>query len=102
MRHSHPRSSGFSLIEIVIVVVIIAIIATLLAPLLAGLADVDRSSKTYDGLRNVYLGIVGDPLKGTFGYLGDVGAYPASLLDLIRDPGAAGWSGPYLSDVSVE
>jgi prepilin-type N-terminal cleavage/methylation domain-containing protein len=102
MRHSDPRSSGFSLIEIAIVVVIIAIIATLLAPLLAGLADVDRSSQTYDGLRNVYLGIVGIPEKGTFGYLGDVGAYPASLKDLIEDPGVPGWNGPYVSDVSVE
>jgi prepilin-type N-terminal cleavage/methylation domain-containing protein len=102
MRHSHPRSSGFSLLEIAIVVVIIAIIATLLAPLLAGLADVDRSSQTYNGLRNVYLGIVGVPERGTFGYLGDVGDYPASLKDLIQDPGVTGWNGPYVSDVSVE
>ena len=102
MRHSHPRSSGFSLLEIAIVVVIIAIIATLLAPLLAGLSDVDRSSKTYDGLHKIYLGIVGDPGQGTFGYLGDVGAYPASLKDLVQDPGVAGWNGPYVSDVSVE
>src|SRR5262245_18129777 len=100
MRHTSPH--GFSLVEVAIVVAIIAIIAALMAPLLAGLVNSDRSTKAYDDLRRIYIGIVGTPSSGNFGYLGDVGAYPASLVDLVRDPGVAGWNGPYVSDVSVE
>jgi hypothetical protein len=52
----------------------------------------------------VYRGIVGNPsVDGNFGYLGDVGDYPASLADLMVLPASnpAGWNGPYLQNVPV-
>ena len=50
-------------------------------------------------LADVYRGIVGDASLSRFGYLGDVGDYPARLQDLITAPsGATGWNGPYVPD----
>jgi hypothetical protein len=63
---------------------------------------VDRSNAAFDDARRAYFAIVGNPKTGTLGYLGDVGTNPSSILDLVRDPGVPGWSGPYLSGVSVE
>jgi hypothetical protein len=53
---------------------------------------------------DVFHAIVGDPVKGMFGYIGDVGTYPADLQDLLRVPSGspAGWNGPYLRDVPLD
>ncbi len=48
----------------------------------------------------IYRGIVGDQ-RDTFGFVGDVGDYPASLVDLVVNPGLAGWAGPYVTDPRV-
>lgn len=63
--------------------------------------DTTRQKAAGELLKDVYDGIVGDPGDGTFGYLGDVGDYPASLMDLINDPGITGWNGPYIHTASV-
>lgn len=50
-------------------------------------------------LASVHRAIVGDPAEEQFGYLGDVGDYPAALADLMKAPaGVTGWNGPYLSE----
>jgi prepilin-type N-terminal cleavage/methylation domain-containing protein len=95
-------NSGFTLVELAVVLVVIAILGALLAPLLAGLTDIDRSSGTNIALKTVYQAIVGNPDTGNYGYLGDVGEYPATLTDLVRSRGLEGWNGPYLTDVHVE
>jgi hypothetical protein len=65
------------------------------------LKDTARQKEAGGILKRVYEGIVGDASEEKFGYLGDVGAYPANLKDLIEDPGVAGWRGPYIHDVPV-
>src|SRR5207237_10128088 len=51
----------------------------------------------------IYQGIVDDQRSNTFGYLGDVGDYPARLSDLISpSPVPAGWNGPYIQDARIE
>lgn len=98
----HRSNSGFTLLEIVTVVFVVGIMMAVLAPLGAELMDADRSSRTQDELARIYTAIVGNPAAGTFGYLADVGDYPASLLDLVQNPGLTGWEGPYLTDVHIE
>ena len=58
-----------------------------------------RADSVTAELQAVYRAVVGD--QSASGYVNDVGAYPASLFDLVRDPGAAGWRGPYLRDPRV-
>jgi hypothetical protein len=66
------------------------------------LKDSSRRADVGDSLKNVYGGIVGDSSVGTFGYLGDVGDYPSSLLDLIQNPGVTGWNGPYFRNARLD
>lgn len=91
------RLTGFTLVEIVVVLAVLAIVAGLLAPMAFRLIQGAQTSGAQDEIQTLYRAIVGDQ-KQTFGFYGDVGAYPASLVDLVRPPaGASGWRGPYLN-----
>jgi hypothetical protein len=63
--------------------------------------DSGRQREAGNVLKSVYEGVVGDTAQDEFGYLGDVGDYPASLTDLVNDPGLIGWNGPYIHNVPV-
>jgi hypothetical protein len=86
----------------VAVVFILALIATVFAPLASSLIDAQRANAELEELRAIYEAITGDPKSNQFGYLGDVGDYPSSLLDLVQSPGLPGWNGPYLNDVRID
>src|SRR3954462_4694274 len=98
------HASGFTLLEIAMILIVVSIMATALVPLAWGLADVKRANGEANELRQIYEGIVGKPDSNTFGYLGDVGDYPATLLDLVQQPASnpPGWNGPYINDVHIE
>jgi hypothetical protein len=98
------RTSGFTLLEIAMILIVVSIMATALVPLASGLTDARRANGQADELRQLYVAIVGDSDSNTFGYLGDVGDYPASLLDLVDRPASnpPGWNGPYISNVRIE
>ena len=55
-----------------------------------------KAQKASDEAARIYAAIVGAPASGNYGYLGDVGRYPASIMDLLSSPGLEGWNGPYL------
>jgi general secretion pathway protein G len=99
---------GFTLLEVVLVLAIISIMAGLLAPMAYQLLMSERTSAVEGELSVLHAAIVGDPAREAFGYVGDVGKLPASLLDLIEPPsdetGSAvrGWSGPYLRNPRLE
>lgn len=97
-------AAGASLLEIILILTVLVIMATLFVPLASGLVDVQRTNGQTDELKTIYTAIVGDPKSNTFGYLGDVGFYPSSLLDLIQRPASnpPGWNGPYLANVRIE
>jgi hypothetical protein len=101
-------ASGFTLIEAVIVLAILAVIIGMLAPMAIQFLTAERASALEEELQAIYTAIVGNPEKGVFGYVGDVGNYPASILDLIRQPVDAngaplkGWKGPYLQNPRLE
>src|SRR3954447_14236575 len=98
------HSAGFTLIEVATSLAILAVLAAVLVPLATGVLDGQRASTTESNLSTIYTAIVGDPKVNTYGYLGDVGAYPGNLLDLVQLPASnpAGWNGPYLSDARID
>jgi hypothetical protein len=97
-------AAGASLLEIVLIFTVLAVMATLFVPLASGLVDVQRANGETDELKAIYTAIVGDRTVNTYGYLGDVGAYPSSLMDLVQLPASnpPGWNGPYLTNVRID
>ena len=95
---------GFTLLEVATSLMVLAILAAMLVPLATSLMDGTRATTAESDLAKIYTAIVGDPKQNTYGYLGDVGAFPASLLDLVQQPvsNPPGWNGPYLSDVRID
>src|SRR5437016_12753774 len=98
MKRKTNRSSGFTLLEVATSLVVLAVLTAVIVPLATTLLDSQRASTAEDDLSRIYTAIVGDPKNNTYGYLGDVGAYPATLMDLVQSHGATGWNGPYLSN----
>lgn len=101
-----PR--GFTLIEIVVVLAVIAVLLGMLVPMGFQFLMAERSSSVQRELQGLYNAIIGDPKRGVFGYVGDVGNYPKSLMDLIVQPtdGSGnplpGWKGPYIEKRLIE
>lgn len=102
MQNKIQDTSGFTLIEIVIVIVLIGILATVAAPRLGDLIENTQISATKDELLKIKEAIVGEN-----GYWVQVGSYPTAIEDLITKPESVsaynkftgnGWNGPYLSD----
>lgn len=105
---------GFTILEIVVVLAVMAALAAFLAPSAFQAIQASRESATSDHLRRVFLAIVGDPTRGSYGYLGDMGRLPATLDELVTQGGqlayhtadggtehkggvGTGWRGPYLA-----
>lgn len=106
---THVRARGWTLIEVVIVLAILAVVMGMLVPLGLQLLTAERSSAVENEVQVLYRAIVGDPKAGIFGYVGDVGKYPASLLDLVVQPKdkktkkpLPGWKGPYFQNPRLE
>ncbi len=86
---AETRSSGFTLIEILLVVVIIGILVGVALPRLGGRKRQAEISAARADLANI-----GTALNL---YELDNGSYPGSLQALITNPGGAqNWNGPYL------
>ncbi|MDO8126378.1 MAG: prepilin-type N-terminal cleavage/methylation domain-containing protein [Candidatus Brocadiales bacterium] len=101
--------NGFTLIEILLVIAIVGILGGAMTPLVIQSIRTSRENVTLEEMQNLHLAIVGDPDKGTFGYVGDMGRLPTSLDELVvqgAQPTFAettnsndikwGWNGPYL------
>jgi general secretion pathway protein G len=99
---------GFTLIELVIVLAVLAVILAMVAPMAFQLFSAEQSSAVENELQQIYRAIVGDPEKGIYGYAGDVGTYPKTLIDLVRQPldsssaPLPGWKGPYVQNARIE
>lgn len=87
---------GYTLTEMLVVIAIIALIAAVLTPQLLG-----QMSRARAKAAQLQLDTVASAIEL---FREDVGHYPTSaegLSALLRDPGAAGWTGPYLKDAKA-
>lgn len=106
-RRSH---GGFTLIELVVAISLLALLAGAAAPLAMQQVRSSRLRTTQERMESLVIAMVGDPKRGDYGYVGDIGALPAALVDLntrdevtidgaIVDPNdgiSTGWAGPYV------
>jgi prepilin-type N-terminal cleavage/methylation domain-containing protein len=95
---------GMTLIELVMVIVIIGIIAGVAMKSMDSAVETGRIESTKKELNHLAAAIVGNPdlvnngSRVDFGYVGDIGALPVSLDELVTLPaGYSTWRGPYIS-----
>jgi general secretion pathway protein G len=103
---------GFSLIEVLVAIALISLVAGALAPLGIRSLRASQLDKTRARMDTLLAAIAGDPARGDFGYLGDMGSLPASLADLNDGTGKPafavnaidgvgyGWAGPYAPTIA--
>ncbi len=103
-RSDAPCSGGgFTLIEVLLVMVMISIFAGTALRTMQPSLDRKRFEATAAEMEEIARAIVGDArlIEGgsriDFGYVGDIGALPSTLDDLVEHPGLATWGGPYLA-----
>lgn len=82
------RKRFYTLMEIAIVVAVIALLGTITAPLYFRHLKKARQSTAKTQIMMLQ--------QAVFDFKVDTGKIPASLDDLIRNPGVQGWDGPYL------
>ncbi|MEW6411803.1 MAG: hypothetical protein AB1483_04925 [Candidatus Zixiibacteriota bacterium] len=95
---------GMSLIEVVIIIVVIGVLTSLAMQSMTALMGDARARETEREMDLLAKAIAGDPsimcvaggVRSSFGYVGDIGALPEDLEDLVTDPGLGTWNGPYL------
>ncbi|MDX9980003.1 MAG: type II secretion system major pseudopilin GspG [Lentisphaeria bacterium] len=87
------RRRYFSLIEIMIVVVIIGLLSGIVGVNIYKYIDSARSNKAKAEIFSLKNAI------GTF--YADMGDFPRSLDELVRNPGSTKWDGPYLDPPKV-
>ncbi|MEW5875756.1 MAG: prepilin-type N-terminal cleavage/methylation domain-containing protein [Candidatus Zixiibacteriota bacterium] len=95
---------GFTLIEVLMAVVIIGILGAVAMRSLQSGVERSRIRETQNEMDALAMAIAGNPdlfangLRSDFGYVGDIGALPTTLDDLVTNPGGyATWDGPYVS-----
>lgn len=103
------RCSGFSLIEIVVVLALLGLIAGAASSVALRATRGNVKQKTLARMQELLTAMIGEPARGEFGYLGDMGELPdTSLTQLFvrgtQQPAAAdpvdgivsGYNGPYI------
>lgn len=97
------RQRGFTLIEVLMTIVIIGILAAVAMRSVQSSIDGSRVRETQAEMDELLVAIAGNPelysngTRADFGYVGAVGALPASLDNLLTNPGAyTTWKGPYV------
>ncbi|MFQ5869262.1 MAG: type II secretion system protein GspG [Candidatus Zixiibacteriota bacterium] len=99
-------SSGFTLVELVIIVVVLGIIATVAIPRIGAIVGTSKTNATKDEMQRLKTALVGSAGDDIRGYENDVGSLPPDLTGLVVKPGGVsdwdrftqtGWDGPYIS-----
>lgn len=97
--------TGYTLIEMVMVVVILGILSAVAFTSLGRVNEVSRAEETMREMDRLASAIAGDPSlvsgggRTSFGYVGDIGAFPPNWDALVTRPsGYTTWKGPYIHD----
>jgi general secretion pathway protein G len=104
-------TAGFTLIEIVIIIAVLTILATAITPALLQRVMDQKIETTRQEAKTIHEAIVGrSDMPGQFGFVGDMGRFPASFEELLRPQREAvlfsattfrgvgmGWKGPYIN-----
>ncbi len=97
------KDRGFTLIELVIVILVLGVMATVAVMKLTPSIETARFEQTKQELDQLVHAIAGRPdvyqdgARSDFGFVGDNGVMPASLDDLVQNPGGwSTWDGPYI------
>lgn len=117
-RRALAGERGFTIIEVLVVLGIVAILVALLTPIAFQVIRSQEEDATRTEAERIFKAIMGNPANGNFGYLGDMGRLPKTLLELVQpttDQGTqvafhttdgatehlggvgTGWRGPYLT-----
>jgi len=88
------RNGGFTLVELLLVLVILALIGGLVLPSIIGKAEGAKAKAAASQVSRLAMAVES--------YYLDTGATPQSLQQLVEDPGAAGWNGPYVKASSLK
>ncbi len=88
------RHRGFTLVELLLVLVILALIGGLVLPSIIGKAEGAKAKAAASQVSRLAMAVES--------YYLDTGATPESLQQLVEDPGAAGWNGPYVKAASLK
>jgi prepilin-type N-terminal cleavage/methylation domain-containing protein len=103
MRTARPNNHGFTIIELVIVILIIGIIGTVATLRMQESIETARYEQTKQEMDQLAIAIAGNPgvysnsARSDFGFVGDNGALPSSLDELVQNPGSwSTWDGPYV------
>ncbi len=94
---------GFTLIEIIVSIAILSILAGVMVPLVYRVWESNEIAATRTRMADLKTAIAGardlyqQGVRSHYGFVGDIGALPNNLDDLVIDTGAwPGWRGPYL------
>lgn len=98
LRTSRPAprraQGGMTLIEIIIVIVLIGGVIAVVGGTI--MSNRDKANFRLAGLQVTKVGNAVEQFEG------DVGDYPDSLDELVRDPGKSGWLGPYVKEADLK
>ncbi|HWR82579.1 MAG TPA: hypothetical protein VN285_04700 [Candidatus Deferrimicrobium sp.] len=105
MKAALTNIRGFTLIEIVLLIVVAGILSTVAFRTILTISESAKTEETKQELETLAYAVTGNPelqnngIRTNLGYVGDVGAMPASLDALHSNPGGySTWNGPYIEN----